>query len=310
MKKNQYIAVCIATLMAVLFCGKAYARKGYEAESMAFSFEEFKQANVRLPYRQAIISSGSPSRLVVYLHGGTSRGNDNTAQLGEPGVDSLARFLVRKGLDAVLVVPQCPAGESWAGRLTDVLKGLITDRMGCFPDIKDVYLFGGSMGGTGTWTMISKYPRLFSAAMPVAGNPSKCDASYVAQTPFLTVMGTDDRIMSIETVKEFISKSDDAGARYVFEIENGWSHEDTCIKSYTDDRLDWVFSNSSQLEEATDMENAVAGPRTLVKTQYWTVSGIQVSDPSEGFYVLRQVYSDKSVEVSKLYIRSAGDKCK
>lgn len=58
------------------------------------------------------------------------------------------------------------------------------------------------------------------------------------------------------------------------------------------------------------MEDAVTEPRTLVKTQYWTVSGIQVSDPSEGFYVLRQVYSDKSVEVEKRYIRSAGDKCK
>jgi len=45
------------------------------------------------------------------------------------------------------------------------------------------------MGGTDTWNMISKFPRLFSAAMPVARIPVECDVSYVTQTPLFKVMG-------------------------------------------------------------------------------------------------------------------------
>ena len=64
------------------------------------------------------------------------------------------------------------------------------------------------MGGTGTWTMLSTCPELFAAAMPVAGNPSGCDAEKVAQTPLFTVMGTADAIMKIPTVEDFLSSMD------------------------------------------------------------------------------------------------------
>ena len=63
------------------------------------------------------------------------------------------------------------------------------------------------MGGTGTWTMLSSYPGLFAAAMPVAGKASKCNAENVAATPVLTVMGTADKIMKIDVVQDFIAVS-------------------------------------------------------------------------------------------------------
>lgn len=64
-------------------------------------------------------------------------------------------------------------------------------------DRQRIYMLGGSMGGTGTWSILSTYPNIFAAAMPAAGNPSRCDASNVATTPVFTVMGTMDKIMSI-----------------------------------------------------------------------------------------------------------------
>lgn len=60
-----------------------------------------------MPYRVARIGGSSPSMVVIYLHGGTSKGNDNVAQLQDPGIDSIASFLVSQQLDAVFLVPQC-----------------------------------------------------------------------------------------------------------------------------------------------------------------------------------------------------------
>lgn len=186
--------------------------------------------------------------------------------------------------------------------MTEVIRNLIEDRRDAFNGINDVYIFGGSMGGTGTWTMVSKYPGVFSAAMPVAGDPSKCDVYHVAQTPLFTVMGTDDRIMEIENVTDFALQLEGRGAKYVFEVEDGWSHEDTCIKSYTENRLKWVFSNTKQ-HENSGITPVTTEQGAVIETKYWTLSGVPVENPSSGFYIIQQKYADSSVRTRKIFIR-------
>lgn len=281
-----------------------YAQTTKDFCASTFSFEEYHSDNIRLPYRQAVTTnSESPSRLIIYLHGGTSKGDDNISPINEAGVDSIMRFITNNHLSSVFIVPQCPVNESWGGKLTGVLRGLIDNCKFHFTEIKDIYLLGGSMGGTGTWNMVSKYPRLFSAAMPVAGNPAKCDVENVAQTPLFIVMGANDRIMGTDMVKDFISQLNTAGAQYIFDIEEGWTHEDTCIKSYTMQRLKWLFSYSKQSESSSISPPNIPRQPTLTDTKYWTLSGKSVVNPTEGFYLIQQIYSDKSIKTSKLYIR-------
>lgn len=174
-----------------------------------------------------------------------------------------------------------------------VLKSLIDKYAeGC----TDSYIFGGSMGGTGTWSMLSAYPGLFTAAMPVAGNPSKCDADHVAQTPVFTVMGTADRIMNVEETSDFVDQLHAHQGIAEFEVEEGWTHEMTCIQSYTTRRLDWVFShrrNPSSIEKATmgGSERRVVG--------YYSFDGKALSEPPiKGAYIVR--YAGNCGEYSTL----------
>lgn len=295
--------VAIFAIITMLWRTDIYAQNEKASEEVSFSFELYRSPQLVLPYRQAVISQNdSPTKMVIYLHGGTSNGNDNTKQMAEPGIDSIAQYISKNNLSAVFIIPQCPADESWGGRLTEVIKNLIEDRKDAFNDIKDVYILGGSMGGTGTWTMLSKYPGLFSAGMPVAGNPSKCDVSNVAQTPLFTVMGTEDRIMGIEAVTDFTIQLEGMRAKYVFEVEDGWTHEDTCIKSYTSDRLEWVFSNTKQPDDS-GITSVDVEQRLVIETKYWTLSGVLVENPSYGFYIMQQKYSDSSVKTKKIYIK-------
>ena len=144
-----------------------------------------------------------------------------------------------------MLVPQCPKNGSWGGSMNNILKSLIDNYAltGAIDD-KRIYIFGGSMGGTGTWSMVASYPGLFAAAMPVAGNTSAVYATKVAATPIYTVMGTADTIMSYTAVTEFVKQIKANGGEVKLDIEEGWTHENTCEQSYTDARLAWVFGHT------------------------------------------------------------------
>lgn len=199
-----------------------------------------------IPYHElAFSTSGNTEKpcLVIYLHGGTSSGDDNEKQMEEAGIDSISNYLKAHQKNAVFLIPQCPNRQYWIGPAKNVLGELIDQYVADGKvDAKQIYLFGGSMGGTGTWGMLAAYPNLFAAAMPVAGDPTKA-GEYNSNTPVFTVMGTEDDLMDMFTAESFVEqlKAQNVDAR--IEIEEGWTHEMTCIESYTTSRLDWVFSH-------------------------------------------------------------------
>lgn len=216
-------------------------------QEVTFIYAKGTFADMPLSYRKATIaaSNGLSPAVVVYLHGGSSKGTDNEKPIREKGVSLIADYLRTRHIPAVLVVPQCPADKSWGGSICSVLKALIDECVAKdHADSQCIYLLGGSMGGTGTWETVNAYPSLFAAAMPVAGNPSKCNAQRMAETPILTVMGTADKIMSVETAANFIALMQQAGGQCRMDTEEGWSHEVTCTESYTPDRLAWLFAHT------------------------------------------------------------------
>ncbi|MDD6779215.1 MAG: prolyl oligopeptidase family serine peptidase [Bacteroidales bacterium] len=252
-----------------------------------------------MPYRIAHISGTGKPSLVIYLHGGSSKGNDNETQMSEAGIDSIANYLESKQIEAIFLVPQCPSDKSWGGPMLGILKSL-TDKYIADGTVDDnsLFIFGGSMGGTGTWSMLSAYPRLFTAAMPVAGNPSKCDPDKVALTPVYTVMGTSDQIMSVETTSNFIGELNTRNGITQFDIEDGWTHEMTCIQSYTTHRLDWVFSHNNNLFN----ENPTSDKKIVKSTQYYSIDGKALSGPPHrGLYIVRCVNEDGSVNTLKSF---------
>ena len=216
-----------------------------KVESVVFTKQSGTFAGVALPYQQALINSSKSGSyaLVLYLHGGSVRGNDNEKQMTEPGISVIANYLLSSQTKAMVVVPQCPSSGFWdASAMQNALRQLISS----FSNINTskIYILGGSMGGTGTWMMLSSYPNLFAAGMPCAGNPSKCNAENVAKTPGYAVMGTADNIMSTETVQNFIAELNALGGKTKLDVVTGWTHEQTCKQSYTAARLQWLFSQS------------------------------------------------------------------
>ena len=66
------------------------------AHAFNASKEQITTLGITMGYRKCVITNENSTEapiLVVYLHGGSSKGNDNEKQLLEPGTDSIARYL-------------------------------------------------------------------------------------------------------------------------------------------------------------------------------------------------------------------------
>ena len=148
-------------------------------------------------------------------------------------------------------------------------------------DADRVYVMGGSMGGTGTWCQLSYFPNFYAAAMPVAGNPTGMNATNVATTPVLTVMGTADSMMSIPDVETFMADVIAAGGSVQLDTEEGWSHPTTCEQSYTDERLDWLFAQIRGAETGIREIGSIAKPSPII----YDLSGRPQSHPASGIYI-------------------------
>ena len=250
----------------------------------AFSYESFTLGQTTLPYRLANICPDSPEIpiLVLYLHGGSARGNDNEAQLREAAVSVIYQYLYSRQIPATFIVPQCPSGGGWTGQLRKVVNELMKRKSNDGAhDANRVYVMGGSMGGTGTWAQLSHFPDFYAAAMPVAGNPTGLDAAAVATTPVLTVMGTADNMMSIPTVEQFQTEVLAVGGTLILETEEGWSHPTTCEQSYTDQRLDWLFSNVRGDEDCVSSPSGIEGSQIV-----YDLSGRRVNRAGKGIYIV------------------------
>lgn len=229
-----------------------------------FDSGSFSLANQTLPYRVAEIGVTAAIQpvMVLYLHGGSSRGDDNEKQLNERAVSVVYQYLSNHNVPAIFIVPQCPTGGGWTGQLRRVLIELLKSYVNAGKvDENRIYVIGGSMGGTGTWCQLGNNPNFYAAAMPVAGNPTGQNAANVATTPVRTVMGTADALMSIEDVENFMTEVNEAGGTIILDVEDGWTHPMTCENSYTDERLDWLFAQSRH-NTTTQIMNVKVGNLT------------------------------------------------
>lgn len=285
----------ILALLSMLGWGETFAQE------TTFSKESFTYGGITLPYRKANIpGDGDKASLVIYLHGGSSKGNDNETQMQEPGISAISTWFCENSRKAVMLVPQCPTNLSWLGTMQDAIASLLQSYIERgVADADKVYILGGSMGGTGTWNMLSNHPDLFAAAMPVAGNPTGLNAESVAKTPLFTVMGTADKIMKISNVEDFLKEMDNYNAEYIFDIEDGWTHEDVCKNSYTDERLNWLFKHTRESE--TGVADVFDNGSETVKVMWFSVSGQKLANTpkQKGIYIKTSVYANGNVSSEK-----------
>ena len=68
-----------------------------------------------MPYQVLASNTVGAERpaLVVFLHGGHARGEDNQKQIQLQAVKDIAAHIIKNKMPAYFLVPQCPSGMEW-----------------------------------------------------------------------------------------------------------------------------------------------------------------------------------------------------
>lgn len=101
------------------------------------------------------------------------------------------------------------------------------------------------------------------------------------------VMGLADKIMNADVraiAEDFINQLKALGDDVQYETVEGWSHETTCIQSYTAARLDWVFSHRKT--PSAGITTVTADSPINPDTNWYTLQGQIISQPTTpGIYI-------------------------
>jgi len=183
--------------------------------------------------------------VLLFLHGSGERGTDidKVKVHGPPK-------LVEKGTDLPMIVisPQCPAGQWWD---VDLLAGLIESVIKSHKgDKTKVYCTGLSMGGFGTWTLCSKHPALFAAAVPICGGGNPKEVAAMKDIPTWVFHGDKDNAVNVKKSQEMVDALKAAGGAVEFTVYEGVGH-DSWTKTYEAPKL-WEWLAKQQRKEKKD----------------------------------------------------------
>lgn len=229
-------------------------RKLYEGNT-------YKHGNgQKLPYRllkPEKIEPGKTYPLVLFLHGGGERGNDNDLHLYIGGKDfSEPEF--QKKHPCFVLFPQCPSDSSWttsgstssneatAGKPLDPLElsmALVGDLTAQLPIDKDrIYATGVCMGGVGVWTALERRPDFFAAAIPICSRGEPTQAAKLKNIPLWAFHGDKDPVVPVEDTQRMIAAIIKAGGKPKMTIYPGVNHNSWSATYSNPEVMAWLFA--------------------------------------------------------------------
>ena len=195
-------------------------------------------------YRVLVPPKRDPNKklpVMLYLHGGGSRGDDNREQASAfaSAIDGM-----KDKIDFIVVLPQCRDATFWASReMSNQALAALDAAVAEFNGDPDrLYLAGFSLGGYGTWQIGAANTGKFAALVPVAGGvvgqrpiepgdraviipavgeildspePYEAVAKAIGHTPVWVFHGTNDDAVPVNFARKIVKALEDNGSRNV-----------------------------------------------------------------------------------------------
>jgi len=207
-------------------------------------------SGLTLPYRVYVpdnLADGEQVPVVLFLQGGGHRGTDNRQQTNAFGVMHV--LLSRKNrakYPCILVAPQMPLDGDWDDEgLRRLHMGMLEQVAAKYPtDPARVYVTGLSLGGGGTWAMLTAYPEYFTAGGPICGWWTVEDAPLLKDIPIWIFHGENDYPKNARAMFAALEQAGSAQAKYTeYPKEGHWSWG----RAYYDPALyEWMFAQAKQ----------------------------------------------------------------
>ena len=217
-----------------------------------------------MPYRLFIPANYDKNKkypLVLWLHGAWGRGNDNERQIIEGNTPGATVWTKPENLaknPAFVLAPQCPAGDRWAtndselkpSKQLETVVELLKDLQKQYSiDAGRLYVAGQSMGGYGTWSLITEYPEMFAAAIPLCGGGNASRAKNLVKVPIWAFHGGDDEAVHVSESREMIEAIKRAGGNPRYSEYKGVGHSVWHQAFAEPELLSWVFAQKLSKEK-------------------------------------------------------------
>ena len=211
-------------------------------------------------YKPASYDEKQKYPLVLFLHGAGERGDDNQAQ-----VKNGVRFFLQNQakFPCFLVAPQCPGKFQWVdtpwGNLKHTIPAQPTEPMQSTIELlpalqkefaaidpKRHYVTGLSMGGFGTWDLVSRFPKKFAAAVPICGGADEAQAPAIAKVPVWVFHGGADEVVKTVRSRNIVAALKAAGGSPKYTEYPGVGHNSWDKAYATKELYPWLLEQKKK----------------------------------------------------------------
>ena len=252
--------------------------------NVVFEKRVYTEDGASLPYRIYIPKNydcGEKYPMLVFLHGAGERGTDNEKQFVH-GVQDLFNDPESPVYDSIVIAPQCPEDSQWVltpwangcysientpeSRQLELVCRIMDEVFDyCNVDEDRVYVTGLSMGGFGTWDLLSRHGARFAAGMPVCGAGDTAYAKLLKRIPIRTFHGSDDTAVPVKgTRMMYASIRNEGGDNIDYTEFDGCGHNVWDLVYKNPENIEWLYSQSREdrrkkAEKAALIKKAAAG---------------------------------------------------
>jgi len=182
--------------------------------------------------------------LIVYLHGGSGKGDDPDALTRHEGFPQFVQNKLLKA-PAFIVIPQAPEYVHGWDELNDELLLLIEEISDKYRIARDnVSLTGHSMGGIGAWMVGCHNQKIFARIAPVSGSVGRRMSRFAdrATLPVWSFVGSDiSDARAYDSNTEFFPRLVKHNPNATLTVLNGYGHRDT-VRAYLEyDIIGWLI---------------------------------------------------------------------
>jgi len=270
MFKTKYLLIIAIVALCILIMGISLLYKhmfsiiryiiSWQFEKGAYH-SDLLSANLKYRYFTPKTELDRKYPLILVLHGTGGRGDDNISQINRL-VLFFSNSNTQKKHPAYIMAPQCPKGTQWVNTTFESTPykhynqdsipestemKMIIELINQFIkedsiDTSRIYIIGYSMGASGTWDIITRYPSLFAAAIPITGVSDTNQAKKILDIPIWTFSGENDDIAPAQLNNEMCNAINNLGGNCRYTLFKNVGHDIVKETLKTKGLLEWLFS--------------------------------------------------------------------
>jgi len=265
-KKLYYILI----LIPILIFSQSDIIESESDLSLYKKYTFYKDGNI-LPFRVLFpknFDSNKEYPLVIFLHGRGESGNDNEKQLIH-GSKLFLKEENREKFPAIVVFPQCDENSFWSNveiiideqdkrefyftknkyptKSMQLLMDLLENLQNNYKIKQNqIYVMGLSMGGMGTFELVSRLPKVFAAAIPICGGANPSTVKSLKHTNWWVFHGAKDNVVPYEFSEKMVQamKKNKINVKYTLYPNDNHNSWDSAFSE--PDILSWMFSQKKK----------------------------------------------------------------